>query len=43
VTDCPGILKQKGKQVGVACVLQPRETLSINTLEDLAAVEAAME
>jgi len=43
VTDCPDILKQKGKQVSVACVLQPREALSINTLEDLAAVEAAME
>jgi bifunctional UDP-N-acetylglucosamine pyrophosphorylase/glucosamine-1-phosphate N-acetyltransferase/UDP-N-acetylglucosamine pyrophosphorylase len=43
VTDCPRILKQEGKQVSVACVLQPQEALSINTLEDLAVVEAAME
>lgn len=43
VTDCPRILKQAGKQVSVACVLQPQEALSINTLEDLAVVEAAME
>jgi bifunctional UDP-N-acetylglucosamine pyrophosphorylase/glucosamine-1-phosphate N-acetyltransferase/UDP-N-acetylglucosamine pyrophosphorylase len=43
VTDSPDILKQRGKPASVACVLQPQEALSIDTLEDLAAVEAAME
>jgi bifunctional UDP-N-acetylglucosamine pyrophosphorylase/glucosamine-1-phosphate N-acetyltransferase len=43
VTDCPGVLVAQGKQVRALRVLQPCEALSINTLEELAAVEAAME
>lgn len=39
VTDCPGILKQNGKTVDAAPVLQPCEALSINNLEQLAVVE----
>ncbi len=42
ITDCPGILKSEGKTVLAECVLQPCEALSINTIEDLAAVEAEM-
>jgi bifunctional UDP-N-acetylglucosamine pyrophosphorylase/glucosamine-1-phosphate N-acetyltransferase/UDP-N-acetylglucosamine pyrophosphorylase len=42
VTDCPGILKQAGQPVAALCTLQPCEALSINTLKDLAIVEAEM-
>ena len=42
LTDCPGILKQQGKKVSALCALEPCETLSINTLEELAQVEAEM-
>lgn len=42
VTDCPGVLVSQGKEVRALNVLQPCEALGINTLEDLAAVEAAM-
>lgn len=42
ITDCPGILKGEGKRVAALAVLQPVEALSINTVEDLAAVEAAL-
>ncbi len=42
VTDCPGILKDQGKDVRALDVLQACEALSINTVDDLAAVEAAM-
>jgi bifunctional UDP-N-acetylglucosamine pyrophosphorylase/glucosamine-1-phosphate N-acetyltransferase/UDP-N-acetylglucosamine pyrophosphorylase len=43
VTDCPGILKSWGETVRALPVLQPCEALSINTFDDLAIVEAAME
>jgi len=43
ITDCPGILKRAGKQVRALPVLQPCEGLSINTLEELAIVEAEMQ
>jgi len=43
VTDCPGILKRWGETVRALPVLQPCEALSINTFNDLAVVEAAME
>jgi bifunctional UDP-N-acetylglucosamine pyrophosphorylase/glucosamine-1-phosphate N-acetyltransferase len=43
VTDCPGVLVAQGKEVRALNVLQPCEALSINTLEELAAVETAME
>ena len=42
ITDCPGILKTDGKDVRALPVLQPCEALSVNTLEDLAIVEAEM-
>jgi bifunctional UDP-N-acetylglucosamine pyrophosphorylase/glucosamine-1-phosphate N-acetyltransferase/UDP-N-acetylglucosamine pyrophosphorylase len=42
LTDCPGILLQTGRPVLALDVLQPIEALSINTVEELAAVEAAM-
>ena len=43
VTDCPGILKGWGETVHALPVLKPCEALSINTFNDLAVVEAAME
>jgi bifunctional UDP-N-acetylglucosamine pyrophosphorylase / glucosamine-1-phosphate N-acetyltransferase len=42
LTDCPGVLKAAGERVEALCVLQPSESLSINTPEELAAVEMAM-
>jgi bifunctional UDP-N-acetylglucosamine pyrophosphorylase/glucosamine-1-phosphate N-acetyltransferase/UDP-N-acetylglucosamine pyrophosphorylase len=42
VTDCPGVLKAAGRQVQALPVLKPIEALSINTADELAAVEAAM-
>jgi bifunctional UDP-N-acetylglucosamine pyrophosphorylase/glucosamine-1-phosphate N-acetyltransferase/UDP-N-acetylglucosamine pyrophosphorylase len=42
LTDCPGILKSWGETVRALPVLQPSEALSINTVSDLAMVEAAM-
>jgi bifunctional UDP-N-acetylglucosamine pyrophosphorylase/glucosamine-1-phosphate N-acetyltransferase/UDP-N-acetylglucosamine pyrophosphorylase len=42
LTDCPGVLKAGGHAVEALCVLQPCEALSINTVEELAAVEAEM-
>jgi UDP-N-acetylglucosamine diphosphorylase/glucosamine-1-phosphate N-acetyltransferase len=42
ITDCPGILKQEGKDVRALCVLAPCETLSVNTVEELAEVEAVL-
>jgi bifunctional UDP-N-acetylglucosamine pyrophosphorylase/glucosamine-1-phosphate N-acetyltransferase/UDP-N-acetylglucosamine pyrophosphorylase len=43
LTDCPGVLKAAGKDVRALPVLQPSEALSINTREELAQVEAALE
>ncbi|MHB8974755.1 MAG: NTP transferase domain-containing protein [Pirellulaceae bacterium] len=43
LTDCPGILKAGGETVRALPVLQPCEALSINTVSDLAVVEAAMQ
>lgn len=43
LTDCPGVLLAAGKEVRALAVLDPSESLSINTLEELAAVEAAMD
>jgi bifunctional N-acetylglucosamine-1-phosphate-uridyltransferase/glucosamine-1-phosphate-acetyltransferase GlmU-like protein len=40
LTDCPGVLKADGQRVDALCVLQPIETLSINTKEELAVVES---
>ncbi|HET6880756.1 MAG TPA: NTP transferase domain-containing protein [Pirellulales bacterium] len=42
LTDCPGVLKAAGKTVRALPVLKPIETLSINTREELAAVEAVL-
>ncbi|MHB0957607.1 MAG: NTP transferase domain-containing protein [Pirellulaceae bacterium] len=43
LTDCPGILKSWGETVRALPVLQPCEALSINTVDDLAVVEAVMQ
>jgi bifunctional UDP-N-acetylglucosamine pyrophosphorylase / glucosamine-1-phosphate N-acetyltransferase len=40
LTDCPGVLKGAGHLVEALCVLQPCEALSINTVDELKAVEA---
>ena len=42
LTDCPGVLVARGKEVRALNVLQPCEALGINTPQELAAVEAAM-
>lgn len=42
LTDCPGALKAAGRKVEARAVLKPIEALSINTREELAAVEAAL-
>lgn len=42
LTDCPGILRREGKRVEALPVLQPCEALSINTIDELAQVEAEM-
>jgi bifunctional UDP-N-acetylglucosamine pyrophosphorylase/glucosamine-1-phosphate N-acetyltransferase len=42
LTDCPGILRAAGDRVDALPVLTPKETLSINTTDELAIVEAAM-
>ncbi len=42
LTDCPGILQSAGKTVRALDVLQACETLSINTMDELRAVEATL-
>ncbi len=42
LTDCPGILQAEGKRVEALPVLQPCESLSINTTDELSLVEAEM-
>lgn len=42
ITDCPGILKERGADVRALPVLQACEGLSVNTLEELATVEDKM-
>lgn len=42
LTDCPGVLKAEGKPVRALPVLKACEALSVNTREELAAVEAAL-
>jgi bifunctional UDP-N-acetylglucosamine pyrophosphorylase/glucosamine-1-phosphate N-acetyltransferase len=42
LTDCPSVLKTAGERVEALCVLKPIEALSINTPEELAAVETEM-
>jgi len=43
ITDCPSVLLADGKDVRALCVLQPCEALSINNMQELAAVEDAMQ
>jgi bifunctional UDP-N-acetylglucosamine pyrophosphorylase/glucosamine-1-phosphate N-acetyltransferase/UDP-N-acetylglucosamine pyrophosphorylase len=43
LTDCPGALKKAGRLVEALPVLTPIEALSINTVEELAIVERAMQ
>ncbi len=42
VTDCPSVLLAAGRDVRALPILQPCEALSINNMEELAVVEAAM-
>jgi bifunctional UDP-N-acetylglucosamine pyrophosphorylase / glucosamine-1-phosphate N-acetyltransferase len=42
LTDCPGVLLAVGKDVRALNVLQPCEALSINSMDELAVVAAAM-
>ena len=42
LTDCPSVLKAAGEPVDALCVLEPCEALSINTPQELAAVEQEM-
>jgi bifunctional UDP-N-acetylglucosamine pyrophosphorylase/glucosamine-1-phosphate N-acetyltransferase len=42
ITDCPGILQRAGQAVHALAALKACETLSINTLDELAVVEAEM-
>jgi bifunctional UDP-N-acetylglucosamine pyrophosphorylase / glucosamine-1-phosphate N-acetyltransferase len=42
LTDCPAILKKQGKRVEALPVLKSCEALSINTIDELAEVEAEM-
>ncbi len=42
LTDCPGALQRAGKSVLALDVLKPVEALSINTMQELAAVEAVL-
>ena len=42
ITDVPGLLAAQGKEVRALPVLKPCEALGINTLEELAAVEAEL-
>lgn len=43
ITDAPGLLLGEGKDVRALAALEPCEALSINTVDDLAVVEAEME
>lgn len=43
ITDAPGLLKAAGKDVRALPVLLPCEVLSINTVDELGAVEEAMQ
>lgn len=42
ITDCPSILLARGEDVRALAALQPCEALSVNTIDDLAIVEAEM-
>jgi bifunctional UDP-N-acetylglucosamine pyrophosphorylase/glucosamine-1-phosphate N-acetyltransferase/UDP-N-acetylglucosamine pyrophosphorylase len=42
LTDCPGILQREGERVEALPILKPCESLSINTIDELAQVEAEM-
>jgi bifunctional UDP-N-acetylglucosamine pyrophosphorylase/glucosamine-1-phosphate N-acetyltransferase/UDP-N-acetylglucosamine pyrophosphorylase len=42
LTDCPGVLVNQGRKVRALDVLKPEESLAINTLDELALVEAVM-
>ncbi len=42
LTDCPQILKSAGRNVDALPVLEPCESLSINTIDELSIVEAKM-
>lgn len=42
LTDCPGMLRAAGRDVRAMPVLEPCESLSVNTVEELQIVEAEM-
>ena len=43
LTDCPEILRKQGYRVDAKSLLQACESLSINTIDELAQVEAKMQ
>ena len=43
ITDCPAVLLAAGKRVSAHMVLEPCESLGINSMDELRAVEAAMQ
>lgn len=43
ITDCPAIMKSRGRAIRAEAVLEPCEALSVNTVEELRAVEAEMQ
>lgn len=43
ITDCPAILRESGYEVRAIPVLDPREALSVNSVEELRAVEEEMQ
>ncbi|MEO1498106.1 MAG: NTP transferase domain-containing protein [Planctomycetota bacterium] len=42
ITDCPGILLDRGEDVRALAALKPCEALSVNTMDDLTVVEEEM-
>ncbi len=42
LTDCPGVLRSQGKEVRALDVLDPSESLGVNTVDELAIAEAVM-
>jgi bifunctional UDP-N-acetylglucosamine pyrophosphorylase/glucosamine-1-phosphate N-acetyltransferase/UDP-N-acetylglucosamine pyrophosphorylase len=43
ITDCPAILMSAGKQVEALKVLEPCESLGINSMDELAIVEKTLQ
>ena len=43
ITDVPAVLAAQGKRIEAVCVLQPCERLAVNNVDELAAVEEALQ